>query len=316
MRKFRTVSAFVLAGSLALLSGCSTQPKEAETKTTETKTEAEERTTEAKAGAETTTAETQQTSEEMTEAKEKEVLRIGASSTPHAEILEQIRDAMAKKGYELDIITFDDYILPNTALNDGEIDANYFQHEPYLLSFNESNDMDLVSAGAIHYEPFGIYGNDITDLADLEKGATIIIPADDSNETRALFLLAQEGLITLPEDASPAAGVTTLDIEEDNGYRITAVQADTVSAQLKNSDSGSIAVINGNYALAAGLKVADALAIEDASGSAALTYANIVAVRPEDKDSEKTKALIEALQTEDVKKYMEEAYSGAVLPVF
>ena len=145
---------------------------------------------------------------------------------------------------------------------------------------------------------------------------TIIIPADDSNETRALFLLQQEGLIKLPDDADAAKGVSTLDIVDDGGYNIVTVQADTVPAQLKNASAGTIAVINGNYALAAGLKVADALAIEDASGDAAQTYANVVAVREADKDSAKTVALVKALQSETVKNFIAETYNGAVVAIF
>lgn len=243
-------------------------------------------------------------------------ITVGASSTPHAEILEQIKDALKEQGYELKIVIYDDYVLPNKALADGTIDANYFQHTPYLNNYNESNNTDLVAAAAIHYEPFGIYGQGITDLKELKDGATIIIPADDSNETRALFLLAQEGLIKLPEDASAEKGVTTLDIVDDGGYNIVPVQADTVAAQLENADEGSIAVINGNYALAAGLKIADALASEDAKGTAAQTYANVVAVRAEDENSDKTKALIAALETDAVKEYIEKTYNGAVVAIF
>lgn len=244
------------------------------------------------------------------------VITVGASSTPHAEILEQIKDTLKEQGYELKIVIYDDYVLPNKALADGTIDANYFQHTPYLNNYNESNNTDLVAAAAIHYEPFGIYGKGITDLKELKDGATIIIPADDSNETRALFLLAQEGLIKLPEDANAEKGVTTLDIVDDGGYNIVPVQADTVAAQLENADEGSIAVINGNYALAAGLKIADALASEDAKGTAAQTYANVVAVRAEDENSDKTKALIAALETDAVKEYIEKTYNGAVVAIF
>ncbi len=247
---------------------------------------------------------------------ELETLTIGASSTPHAEILEAVRDALAEAGYELNIIVYDDYIQPNLALDDGTLDANYFQHTPYLNSFNESNGTDLAVAALIHYEPFGIYANGVSDLSELTEGATIIIPADDSNETRALLLLQQEGLITLPDDASAEAGVTTLDIVDDGGYDIVAVQADTVPSQLLNSDEGTIAVINGNYALQAGLNVADALAIEDASGDAAQTYANIIAVRTGEEESEKTLALVNALQTDAVKTFIEESYNGAVVAIF
>jgi D-methionine transport system substrate-binding protein len=250
-----------------------------------------------------------------TDTKDK-TITVGASATPHAEILEQVKDALAKDGWTLNIVTYDDYVLPNQALADGTLDANYFQHTPYLNSFNAKNGTDLSSAGSIHYEPFGIYGNGITDLTKLAAGATIIIPADDSNETRALFLLAQENLIKLPEDANAEKGVTTLDIVDNGGYNIVAVQADTVAAQLKNADEGTIAVINGNYALSAGLNIADALASEDATGTAAQTYANIVAVRTADLNSDKTKALVKALQSDAVKEYIANTYNGAVVAIF
>lgn len=243
-------------------------------------------------------------------------ITVGASSTPHAEILEQVKDALAKEGYTLKIVVYDDYVLPNKALADGELDANYFQHKPYLDNYNSENKTTLVSAAAIHYEPFGIYGNGITDLKDLKAGATIIIPADGSNETRALFLLQQAGLIKLPADADAAKGVTTLDVTDNGGYKIQTVKADTVPAQLGSSDKGSIAVINGNYALAAGLKIADALATEDASGTAAQTYANIIAVRSGDESSAKIKALVAALKTQAVKDYIAKTYNGAVVAIF
>ena len=241
---------------------------------------------------------------------------VGASSTPHAEILEQVKAPLAEAGYELDIVVYDDYVLPNTALFDGDLDANYFQHTPYLNSFNASNNMDLVSAALIHYEPFGLYGNGVSAVADIAEGATIIIPADDSNETRALLLLEQEGLITLPEDATAEKGISHLDIVDDGGYNIQAVQADTVPAQLANSDEGTCAVVNGNYALQAGLKVADALAIEDASGDAAQYYANLIACRNGEENSEKITALVNALKTDAVKAYITDTYNGAVQAIF
>ena len=247
---------------------------------------------------------------------ELEKIIVGASSTPHAEILEQVKEALAAEGYALDIVVYDDYVLPNQALADGTLDANYFQHSPYLDSYNAANGTELVSAALIHYEPFGIYGKGIEDLSALAEGATILVPADDSNETRALFLLQQEGLITLPEDASGEVGVTTLDIVDNGGYDIQAVQADTVPAQLENSDKGTIAVINGNYALQAGLNAADALAVEDASGDAAQTYANIIACRKGEADSEKIQALVKALQTDAVRDYIAASYNGAVVAIF
>ena len=256
------------------------------------------------------------TNNDNTASGDDKVITVGASATPHAEILEQIKQVLADEGYELKIVTYDDYVLPNQALADGTLDANYFQHKPYLDSFNAKNGTNLVSAGIIHYEPFGIYGNGVTDLKDLAKGATIIIPADDSNETRALFLLQQEGLIKLPDDADAAKGVSTLDIVDDGGYNIVTVQADTVPAQLKNASAGTIAVINGNYALAAGLKISDALATENADGTAAQTYANIIAVRSGDENSPKTQALLKALKTDAVKQYIADTYNGAVVASF
>ena len=247
---------------------------------------------------------------------EKTVIKVGATSTPHGEILEQVKDDLAEQGYDLQITIYDDYVLPNKALADGELDANYFQHTPYLNSYNKSNETDLVSAALIHYEPFGLYGNGVDSVKNVAAGASIVIPADDSNETRALLLLAQEGLITLPEGANAVDGVTTLDIVDDHGYKISTVKADTVAAQFKNSDKGSLAVINGNYALAAGLNANDALAVEDASGSAAQTYANIIAVKKGEEASAKTTALVNALKTDKVKKYIEETYKGAVIAIF
>ncbi len=256
------------------------------------------------------------TDDKNSDSADDKVITVGASATPHAEILEQVKQALADEGYELKIVTYDDYVLPNQALADGTLDANYFQHKPYLDSFNAKNSTSLVSAGIIHYEPFGIYGNGVTDLKDLAKGATIIIPADDSNETRALFLLQQEGLIKLPDDADAAKGVSTLDIVDDGGYNIVTVQADTVPAQLKNASAGTIAVINGNYALAAGLNISNALATENADGTAAQTYANIIAVRSGDENSPKTQALLKALKTDAVKQYIADTYNGAVVASF
>ena len=247
---------------------------------------------------------------------EKETIKVGASSTPHAEILEQVKDALAEKGYDLDIVVYDDYVLPNKALADGDLDANYFQHTPYLNSYNASNGTDLVSAAKIHYEPFGLYGNDVASVADIASDATILIPADDSNETRALLLLAQEGLIELPADASAEKGVTTLDIVDAKGHDVQPLQADTVPAQLANSNPGTVAVINGNYALQAGLHASDALAIEDASGDAAQTYANIIACRAGEENSAKIQALVKALQSDAVKDYIEKTYNGAVVAIF
>ncbi|MGN0586166.1 MAG: MetQ/NlpA family ABC transporter substrate-binding protein [Oscillospiraceae bacterium] len=311
MKKLRKTFTFLFTLALAAaVTGCSSNNGE----TTSADTQTQAQTTESKT--EAAPAETEAEAETSAEPAALEKLVVGATSTPHGEILEQIKDDLAAQGYDLEIVIFDDYVLPNTSLEEGSLDANYFQHTPYLNSFNEQNGTDIVSAALIHYEPFGLYGNGVASVAEVPDGATIIIPADDSNETRALLLLEQEGLITLPEGANAVDGVTTLDIVDNKGYNIITVQADTVAAQFNNSDSGSLAVINGNYALAAGLNIADAIAVEDASGSAAQTYANIIAVRSGDENSPKTAALVNALKTDKVKQYIEGNYNGAVVAIF
>ena len=239
-------------------------------------------------------------------------LTVGASSTPHAELLEIVKPALAKQGIELDIVIYDDYVLPNTALQDGTLDANYFQHTPYLNSFNASNGTDLVSAGLIHYEPFGIYSKTVPAVADIAEGATILVPDDESNQTRALLLLAQEDLIVLPEGASVENGVSVLDIVDAKGFNVQAAQADTIPSLLDNADAGTVAVINYNYALGAGFKTSDALAIEDASGDAAQTYANIIAVRRGDETRAEILALVAALQDGAVDAYNEQTGAGIV----
>lgn len=303
----KKLSSVLLALSLSALAltGCGSSTD------TSADTSAEETTTADGAETEASDAET-----EAAAADGDNVIKVGATSTPHGEILEFVKDKLAEQGYDLQITIYDDYVLPNKAVADGELDANYFQHTPYLNSFNASNGTDLVSVAKIHYEPFGLYGNGVTSVADVAEGASIVIPADDSNETRALLLLQQEGLIELPEGANANDGVTTLDIVDDHGYNITTVQADTVAAQFANSDAGSLAVINGNYALAAGLDISTALAVEDASGDAAQTYANIIAVRNGDENLPKIQALVSALQSDDVKTYIEENYNGAVVAIF
>lgn len=308
--KIKTLTSAVLAFALSALAftGCSNSTGSSSANSSEPVSSASD--TESATSADSTASETDTTT------AEKVVIKVGATSTPHGEILEFVKDALAEQGYDLQITIYDDYVLPNKALSDGELDANYFQHTPYLNSYNAANGTDLVSAALIHYEPFGLYGNGVESVADVAEGASIVIPADDSNETRALLLLAQEGLITLPDGANAVDGVTTLDIVDDHGFKITTVQADTVAAQFNNSDAGSLAVINGNYALAAGLNINNALAVEDASGSAAQTYANIIAVRNGDENSDKTTALVNALKTDEVKQYIADTYNGAVIAIF
>lgn len=246
---------------------------------------------------------------------ELEKLVVGASSTPHAEILEAVKGELEALGYELEVKIFDDYIMPNLALADSELDANYFQHEPYLLNFNAENGTELVSAAAIHYEPMSIYGGSKASLGELAEGDIIAVPNDGTNEARALLLLEAEGLITLKEgiDASTETA-TVLDIAENpQNLEIIEMEAKNIPHSLPDV---AFAVINGNYALQAGLTGEDALASESADSDAAQTYANILAVRAGEEDSAKTQALVTALTSETCRQFIEETYDGAVVPIF
>lgn len=240
---------------------------------------------------------------------------VGASVTPHAVILSQVVDAMAEKGYTLQIEEFNDYVLPNTATESGEIGANFFQHYQYLDDFNAENDTHLVAVAAIHYEPFGIYAGKTASIEDLAEGATIAVPNDGTNEARALLLLEQQGLITLKEDASMTTA-TKIDIEENPlGLDIQEVEAAQLPRSLADVD---LAVINGNYAIQAGLNAAeDALAIEDKDSEAIRSlYANVLVVKEGNEEAPVVQALIECLQSEEVRASMEEEFGGAVIPMF
>lgn len=230
--------------------------------------------------------------------------------------MQTIKEDLAAEGWKLEIEVFDDYILPNTALENGELDANYFQHTPYLDTFNADYGTDLVAVDKIHYEPFAVYGKNVTDYGENKTGRTILIPNDGSNLARALFVLRDEGYITLRDGVSASESLTVLDISDSKGNTVKPILAETVAAQLSESEDGTIAVINGNYALQAGLDVKNALAVEDASGDAAQTYANIIAVKRGNEKSEKTVALLKALKTKKVFDFITNTYGGAVLPVF
>lgn len=239
-------------------------------------------------------------------------LKVGASPTPHAEILEQIVDDLAAEGYELEIIEYTDYVLPNTDVEAGEIDANYFQHTPYLDDFNAENGTSIVSAASVHFEPLGLYGGKTDAIADLADGAKIAVPNDATNEARALLLLEQEGILTLKDGAGIKATVNDI-AENPMNIEFVEVEAAAVPAMLADVD---MAVINGNYALSAGLSVVDALASEAADGLAADTYANIVAVAAGDEADPGIQALVKALTSEKVRSFIEEQYSGSVVAVF
>lgn len=250
--------------------------------------------------------------QESTVSEELKPLIIGASPAPHAEILNVAKEVLKEKGYDLQIKEYTDYVQPNIALNDGDLDANYFQHLPYLEQFNKEKGTKLVSAASIHYEPFGIYAGKTASLEEVADGATIAVPNDTSNEARALLLLEAQGYIKLRDGVGLEA--TILDIEEyTKNVKIIEIEAPQLPRSLQDVD---IAVINGNYAIAADLKVSDALAVEDAASIAATTYGNVVAVQEGRENDEAIQALIEALQSDEVKEFIESRYEGAVVPLF
>ena len=246
---------------------------------------------------------------------------IGATPSPHAEVLEFIKDDMAALGYELEIKIFTEYPLPNPAVADGQLNANYFQHQPYLRQYNESvgEEDQLVAAIGIHYEPFAMYSNKISDVSEIEEGAVIAVTNDPANEARALFLLQSAGLITLYEGATAEDPLTILDISENPYYlQIVEMDADKLSATL-DDPAITCAIINGNFALDAGLSPAeDAIYIEPADGDVAAIFANYVVVNPEDVEADWLKALEQCLCSEKVYDYMleNENYAGGVIPFF
>ena len=240
-------------------------------------------------------------------------ITVAASSTPHAEILAVAKEVLAKDGWTLNVTEYADYVVPNNVVEDGEMDANYFQHQPYLDTFNAENGTHLVTVAAIHYEPFGIYAGTKAAIADLGAGDKIAIPNDGSNRARALLLLEAQGLIKLTEGVGMEA--TVLDIAENAlGLEIYEMEAAQIAGVL---DSVAMGVINGNYALAAGLNAGtDALATEDAASISATTYANILVVKEGNEKAEKIEALKKALLSAEVKDFINNTYSGAVVPIF
>ena len=240
------------------------------------------------------------------------VLTVGASITPHSEILEFAAPILAEQGITLEIVQIEDSITPNTGVIEGSLDANYFQHVPYLEQFNLENGSDLVSVGAVHYEPFGIYAGRTTDLDELPDGATIAVPNNVTNEARALLLLEQEGLIEVDDEAGINATIADI---TDNPHDLQFVELapESLVASLPDVD---VAIINGNYAIEGGLDVNDALAVEANDGLAAQTYGNIVATSPDKANDPAVLALVEVLQGAEVAQFIEENYNGAVVPLF
>lgn len=239
-------------------------------------------------------------------------ITIGATPSPHAEILNALKDQFAADGYELKVVEFTDYVQPNVALSEGELDANYFQHQPYLDEYNAQNNTDLLGVEKIHFEPMALYAGKSSDITNIADGAQIAVPGDATNEARALLLLQAEGLLKLKDGVGLSA--TKEDISE-NPHNIQIVEAEAAAIPRTLPDV-DFAVINGNYALSAGLDLASALATEDAQSEAAQTYGNVVAVRPADKDSEKTKEILKVLTSSAAKDFISSNYKGSVVALF
>ena len=238
-------------------------------------------------------------------------IKVAASATPHAEILEQVKPILAEQGWELEITVFNDYVQPNNVVESGEFDANYFQHIPYLDSFNEEQGTHLVNAGGIHYEPFGIYPGTKSDLSTLESGDVIAVPNDTTNEARALLLLQDNGIITLKDGVGLEA--TVLDIV-DNPHEIKIQELEAAQVP-RVKDEVAFVVLNGNYALEAGFSVSkDSVAYEQSDSEAAKTYVNVIAVKEGNENNDGIKALVDTLKSDAIVNYINNTYDGAVIP--
>ncbi len=297
MKKLISVA---LAGTLALsLAACGSSASSSAAEST--------------APAESEAASTSEAASEETTDLAGTTLKVAASPTPHAEILNAAKDILAEQGITLEVVEFSDYVQPNLVTESGEVDANYFQHTPYLDSFNEENGTHLVSVGAVHYEPFGIYPGKSDDLANIADGATIAVPNDTTNEARALQLLAAQGLITVRDGAGLTATVNDI-TENPHNLQIKEIEAAQLPRTVQDVD---FAVINGNYAMEAGFSVGtDALAIEDASSEAAQTYANVLVVKEGNENDPAIQALYAALTSDTIKDFINNTYDGAVVPIF
>lgn len=296
----KRVTAVILTAALAVasLAGCGS------TATSESAAQA----TGSADTAATTEAATQAAESASTEDK---TITVAASATPHAEILEQAKSILAEQGWNLQVTVFDDYVQPNNVVDSGEFDANYFQHIPYLDSFNEEHGTHLVNAGGIHYEPFGIYPGTKSSLDDLESGDVIAVPNDTTNEARALLLLQDNGILTLKDGVGLEATVNDI-VENPKDVKIQELAAEQVA---RVREEVAFVVLNGNYALQAGLSVSkDAIKYETADSEAAKTYVNVIAVKEGNENSEKTKALVDVLKSDAIKQYINDTYDGAVIP--
>ena len=302
----KSVVATLLAAVLAIgtLSACGSSAEQAAPAETEAAAQTEAAT---EAAAETEAAET----EAAAEAEAKGTITVAATSVPHAEILEAAKPILAEQGWDLQITEFQDYVQPNEVVEAGDFDANYFQHVPYLDSFNEEKGTHLVAVGNIHYEPLGIYPGTESDLNAISDGATIAVPNDTTNEARALLLLQDNGLITLKDGAGIEATVKDI-AENPHNIKFTELEAAQVSRVLPEV---SFAVLNGNYALEAGLNAqTDALATETSDSEAAKTYVNVIVVKEGNENNEGVKALVDVLKSDEIKKFINDTYQGSVVP--
>lgn len=244
-------------------------------------------------------------------AEDKKTIKVAASAVPHAEILEEAKALLKEQGYELNVTIFDDYVIPNEVVESGEFDANYFQHTPYLDSFNKEKGTHIVNAGGIHYEPFGIYPAQKKDLSEIADGDTIAVPNDTTNEARALLLLQDNGLLKLKDGVGLEATVNDI-VENPKNIKFLELEAAQVAKAVKDV---SYVVLNGNYALEAGFSVGkDALAYEKAESEAAKTYVNIIAVKEGNEANENIKALVDTLKSEKIQEFINGKYDGAVIP--
>lgn len=302
--------ALALILTASLLTGVLTACGSSKAQTDAAETTTEEAAAEETAAEETAAEETADT-DAQAETGDLQVITVAATAVPHAEILEAAKPILAEQGYDLQITVFDDYVQPNEVVEAGDIDCNYFQHIPYLNSYNEERGTHLVSVGEIHYEPIGIYAGTESDLSNIPDGADIAIPNDTTNEARALLILQDNGIITLKEGAGIDATIN--DIAE-NPHNINFVEMEAAQVSKVLSEV-AFAVINGNYALDAGLNAqTDALASETSDSLAAQTYVNVVVVKEGNEDNEGVKALVDVLKSDDIKKFIEETYEGAVVP--
>ena len=304
MRK--RIAALLLGLAVVSLAACGGQ--KADTKT-ETKKETE-------AGSEKATenekaAEREKATEAAAASGETVKIKIGATPSPHAEILEAAKDALKKKGVEIEIVTYNDYVQPNIATDEGQIDANYFQHQPYLDDFNKENNTHVVSVGKIHYEPFGIYAGKSKDLKNIQDGAKIAVPNDTTNEARALLLLEANGIIKLKDGAGLTATKQDI-VENPHNVEIYEVEAAQIPRSL---DSVDFACMNGNFAIQANYKPSEALAAEKSDSEAAQTYANIIAVAEKNKDAAWAKTLVEVLTSKEIQDFINKKYEGGVVPL-